>query len=427
MKKKLALLVALVLCGHAATFGKSIVLQHPQSDTPLVERIEWAHRAARQQGLGEGYWIGYSIRRWMRANEFVMTGMYLNGWSQDRGPTLEEIIAGQTHTREKPRPWDSSRSLKDIAVLCYFTTGPGLLSEIEYLNTTLSPDLRGRSLIWLGRMNDRESFAFLEPFYEKISDRDTKESLIGILGMHQSPGLAFPFLKRVLQSDAHEELREQAAFWLGKQDTKDAYLILVSTVQKDGSEEVREGAVSGLAQMTLPEAMQSLKEFALSVSTPAEVRQSAIHWVSENLPEAEASAFLQRIVERKDDPEVQETALHGLTEIPGTTAILIRTAKTHPNSDVRGSAIHWLSEIESREVEKVLEQLAWGDPDEDIRDSAIHALSESSNREFAIEVLLKIMEKHPNEDTRDTAVHFLAEMKESRARTALRKYVQESE
>jgi hypothetical protein len=355
----LPLILAATLAGHELPRE---VVRNANPEDALGARAEWAQREARARGYKTGFWVAYSIERMTEENSHVGSFDCRSGSLE---LTLGEIVAGkrldkpasaprsvQTTARRvledlerTPKPARLVR--KDLALLFrHGDTGGAKPEHVDLSDMDLAFDLKGKPLIWLGGATDEESLAFVRKLFGVVGDKEIKEDLVVAAGVHDAPSLVIPFLETVLKSRESDELRKDAAFWIGQQGGPSALKILGSTARTDPSIEVRKGAVFGLSQVELEEAVDGLIELARTAGD-ADVRHEAVFWLGQ-CASKKAEAALIGFVDKDPDPKVQEQALFALSELPDNQGVdpLIRIAKTHPNPHIRKKAIFWLGECD---------------------------------------------------------------------------------
>jgi HEAT repeat protein len=86
--------------------------------------------------------------------------------------------------------------------------------------------------------------------------------------------------KLVLESRETDDIRQDAAFWMGQQNDRRAFNILMRAAQKDRSRKVKEGAVFALSQLPGNEGVEALIKVA-KTHPNAGLRKKAIFWLAE--------------------------------------------------------------------------------------------------------------------------------------------------
>jgi HEAT repeat protein len=360
-RQVLGFVVALSVAGAAAV-GRppQRVVRYSRSGDPLAARMEWALKEAARHGYNDGFWAAYSIRRLMSQDSSIGTFS-----SRSRlEATLQEIISGDKPDWPVPSREESIRSRarqviddlekagrpekkvwNDVAILVRYTNPAGAVPERVSLSSfNLSFDLEGRPLIWLGEADDEESLAWLKKAYPESKTVECKEQVLAAVGIHESPAAVIPILDSVLKSQETAELRKNAAFWLGQQNDRKAYEILLQTAKTDRSGEVREGAVFAISQVELEVSVDGLIDLARHGPDPG-VRKQAVFWLGQKAS-LKAAGALEGFAFDSREAKIQEQAVFALSQLPGRAGLdaLIKVAKTHPNAGLRKKAVFWLSE-----------------------------------------------------------------------------------
>ena len=364
--------------GWSAAPQAGKVFLHPRPSDPLAGRVEWAFGEAKGEAFKGRYWVGFSIRRLMGEHSFIGSVHISRRASV---PTLEELIYGKRTPTEKfisdnqalkeaaaralsdaeGRRGPDIKVMKEVAVLMKFSAagarGP---EEVGISNMTLSGDLEGMPLIWLGPAADAESLAMLKGYYEKAGPEEIKEHLLWAVAIHQKPDLVVPFLEKVLSGSEPEGVRKEAAIFLGEQDDTRALAVLKKAIASDPSLKVRKNAVWGLNEMTLVAAEDLLIEIALNAKE-GEVREDAVQALAEKAGH-KAVAALDKIAFDDKETEVQKHAVYAFADLPEKEGLpyLIKIAKTHHNPEVRKAAIYALGDSKDAAAVKALIEIVKG-------------------------------------------------------------------
>ncbi len=349
------------------------VLVHPQSNEPLLTRVEWAFAQASASSLKGDFWVGYSVRRLMGKRSFIGT---CQSYPPGKGePTLEMVISrrqtdiGKSEIHEPTIRETAEMALKqfekdgrheekvekDIAIVMRYSVLKNRQPvEVTISNLTLPVDLRGLPLIWIGSAENPESIEYLDGLYREASGEEAREHLVEAVSIHQSPRLVVPFLENVLTSDRSDSIREEAVTMMGEQDDLQGMAIMKKVATSDPSSEVRESAVWGLSEMERPEAEDLLIDLALNLRDH-KTREEAVMALAEKASK-KTIATLGKIAFDDRETEIQKQAVYAFADLPETEALpfLIKIAKTHSNPEIRKAAIYELGDSENPEATKAL-------------------------------------------------------------------------
>ncbi len=341
----------------------------------LADRWKWAIPEAGRQKMTGGCWIGYSIDRMMGERTFI--GSFYSDERRNR-PTLGEIVTGMRVDEQAPAPGRHSRSWsgmgtmggkdeperrvrKEVGLLFHIAgNGSDAISDLSVSNLSLNVDFEGDPLIWLGSGGLEESVSFLEAAFKQSKSPDLRGDLLMAIGLHSESPRAIGFLKEVLLGSGEDELREDAAFWLGQTQTDDARKILLETAWKDRSDDVREKAIFSMSQMDGEAVIDDMIALAKGHKN-LETRKKAAFWLGQKAS-GKAVGALKDIAFRDEETEVQRSAMFALTQLDdgGGVDELIRIARTHPNPKIRRDAIFWLGQSEDPSALELLVAIVKG-------------------------------------------------------------------
>jgi len=188
------------------------VVKHPKPDSPLKQRYEWAEKESKGRDYRKGFWIGYSIEKFMSKNSF--TGTFHDGWKKD--VSLSEIIYGikiedpedklsdgekirraarealdDLEGQDKP----DEKVLKELAIMLQYSKDRQI-EDVRLSNLSLAVDLEKMPLIWLGKAENKESVILLGQLYKKAHDNDEKEGWSLPWAFIRLPTMCLPSWKR---------------------------------------------------------------------------------------------------------------------------------------------------------------------------------------------------------------------------------------
>lgn len=338
----------------------------------LAARLDRTLAEAVRAAAGRAFWIGYSVERMTGENSH--TGSFSDDrWS--RGPSIADILAGRTGAAAGPgsagsvheaavaaldridRPSRPEKKvLKELGIFLRYGAGKApVLAEVRLSDLDLSLDFEGAPLYWLGKAADDQSLALIEGLYGRSKGDEVREHLLAAAGCHGTPRIVLPFLEKVLNGDDPDELRKDAAFWIGQQNDDAGLRLLAKAARADRSEKVREGAVFGISQIDRPAAVDEIIALARGAER-RDVRKQAVFWLGQ-MAAKKSGEVLEKIAVEDADLEIQEQAIFALSELPDGQGldVLVRLAKTHPDPRLRKKAVFWLGESDDpRAVEALI-------------------------------------------------------------------------
>jgi HEAT repeat protein len=379
--KKIGLVLASILT--MAAFSGSIfsqVAHHPNPEDSLTARWDWAKNEAGIQQLKKGYWIGYSIRRLMREDQYIystdkhtISGSHFSSYPQ--GAPLDKILSGKAgvsppvedqvkseakralERMEKPdKP--ENKVWKDVAVLYKFGADSSHVPvAIRASNQYLPFDPEGLPIFWLSQAEDAQSLSLLNRIYANSDQEKLKKRILTIAGLHSTSDQAVAFMEEVLQSTEPDSLRARAASELGDQNHERAVRLLHQAAKTDRSFEVRKHSVYGLEDIELASAADALIDIAQK-SQDREIRKKAIDCLADIASEKTAAA-LKNVVESDEDTDIQKRAVYALEDLPGDEGIpyLVDIAKSHQKLTIRKAAIYCLGDSDDPRALQALIQI----------------------------------------------------------------------
>jgi HEAT repeat protein len=339
---------------------------------PLATKVDRAVGDASGSAPGRAFWVGYGIDRLMGEDSHI--GSFTNG-PGSRDATIAEILSGKSGAASSPESSEDIRKAAQAAIeridrkgqaekkivkelgffLKFGADKSPQLAGFEMSNLDLSFDFEGAPLYWLGKVPEADSLNLVSALYGRSRGEEVRRGLIAAAGCHGTARLVLPFLERVIGGDGTDELRKDAAFWVGQLNDPDGLRLLVKTARSDKSEEVREGAVFGISQVDLPAAVDELVALARSAEK-RDVRKQAVFWLGQMASE-KAGGILEEIALKDGDLEIQEQAVFALSELPDHQGVdaLVKLAKTHPDPRIRKTAVFWLGECDDpRALEAII-------------------------------------------------------------------------
>jgi hypothetical protein len=346
---------------HGPTRPPSQVVRPPDGSASLQTRFDWALGRQAPVGAAKAFWVGYGIEKLM--SELSYIGSY-DSRKLGRELTVAEVLAGRKEPGAAGAAGDDIRAaakaaldgiegrgkperkvLKELGFFFKYERGTTpVLVDVGLANLDGWFDFEAIPLVWLGKAEAGESVPLVERLYARARNDESRERLLMAAGCHDAPALEVPFLARVLGGDGPDELRKDAAFWIGQQNDTEGLRILAQAARSDKSKEVREGAVFAISQVDLPEAVDELIALAKGADRP-DVRKQAVFWIGQMASEKAGSA-LEEFARKDSDVEIQKQAVFALSQLPDGqgTEPLIKLAKTHPDPRVRKQAVFWLGE-----------------------------------------------------------------------------------
>jgi HEAT repeat protein len=237
---------------------------------------------------------------------------------------------------------DDPRPRTDDTFAVVFRVENGEIEKVRSYSMECVLDANGAALTWIEGVDPRKSVALIASL---LTPGRHADSTMAVLAMHADPS-ATAELERILKSsDASDEWRGHAAFWLGQTRGRRGYEDVLSIARsQSASPRLREKAVFALSISPEPEAIDELITLARHDPTP-QVRGQALFWLSQKAGKKAAGA-VRDAVDADPDEGVREKAVFAVSQLPNDQSIpiLIELMKTHRDGAVRKKAAFWLGQ-----------------------------------------------------------------------------------
>jgi hypothetical protein len=318
-----------------------------------IELQSWA-----QQGV-QPQWIGYTVAQVAGSREVCCNS---NGsWNDGCGTCRLE---GTDHGVNM-RSGNASVKLegsREIAVL--FRAENRKIMKIRLVSAECNLDAGGLPFVWLTNVKPAESVAVLAGFvrnqnFEERDDNHMGHEALTALSLHGDES-ADRALESFVGPTEREDLRKQAAFWLGESRGKAGFAVLQQMAKIDPSSEVRAQVTFALSVSREPGAIDEMIRMAHDDQS-GHVRGQALFWLAQKAGK-KAEGAITGAIENDPDTDVKKKAVFALSQMPKDEGVpkLIQVAQTNRNPAVRKQAMFWLGQSNDPRAleffEKVLSQ-----------------------------------------------------------------------
>jgi len=350
--------------------GISAATNGPQTDAPRVEnaRVE-NHALARAlaaelqafaQQSAQPQWIGYAVLQVAAGNREVCCNS--NGsWSDGCGTCRLEGSAHGVNTRSGNASVKLEGS-REIAVL--FRAENHKIMKVRIVSPECTLDGGGLPFVWLTNVKPDESVAVLAGFvrnhnFEERDDNRMGHEALTAIALHADES-AERAMESFVRPTEREDLRKQAAFWLGESRGKAGFAVLQQMAKSDPSSEVRAQVTFALSVSREPGAIDEMIRMAHDDQN-GHVRGQALFWLAQKAGK-KAEGAITGAIENDPDTDVKKKAVFALSQMPKDEGVpkLIQVAQTNRNPAVRKQAMFWLGQSNDPRAleffEKVLSQ-----------------------------------------------------------------------
>ncbi len=324
-----------------------------QNDAPRIENARLEKRAlpgplaAELQSWAaqstQPHWTGYAVPQ-IAGNREVCCS-YNGSWNQGCGTCrLEDGDRGiNVNSGDGSVKLEGSR---ELAIL--FRAENNKITKIRLVSTECALDAGGLPFVWLTGVKPAESVALLAGYlrnenFEEHGDNPPGRQALTAIALHADDS-ADRALESFVRPAEREELRKQAAFWLGEARGKAGLAALQQMSKSDPSSEVRAHVTFALSVSREPGAVDDMIRMARDDES-GHVRGQALFWLAQKAGQKAAGAITSAI-ENDPDTEVKKKAVFALSQMPKDEGVpkLIQVAQTNRNPAVRKQAMFWLGQ-----------------------------------------------------------------------------------
>jgi hypothetical protein len=372
-KSSLTTLLILFVAGGSASLAKQgeaprgVTLQ---GDLPGVENAKVQKRdvavtlaattADLEKNATSPVWVGYAVNA-VAGQRSICCGNYndsTNGWCgkcalEADGERWSGTKSGHggTSDHKDSDPGANQGTVKlegGQRLVVLFRLQDKHATRIKVATEDCVLDGGGLPFVWLAEVKPAESVAFLGEYVhnENLAGQGGhsigNEALMAI-ALHDGQE-AEGALESFSAPAQPEELRKQAAFWLGVARGKEGLTALQRMAKNDPSSEVRGHVAFALSVSTEPGALEEMIRMAHDDES-GHVRGQAIFWLAQKAGKRAVSA-IDGAIANDPDTDVKKQAVFALSQLPKDEGVpkLIQVAENNRNPEVRKQAMFWLGQ-----------------------------------------------------------------------------------
>ena len=235
--------------------------------------------------------------------------------------------------------------------------GPGLPVVIDVARSHPSAELRRAAIETIGDKAPAQALDILGPIARRDRDSDVQQKAIETLGDLKDER-AYSLLVDVARTNPSSDVRRKAIETLGESGHPDSVLaVLTDLARRSNDPEAAQEAIETLGDMKDARAVAIIARVART-SDQLDVRRKALETYVDAASSDSALALLKSILASNAPEDVNTKVLETLEEMDGGAGIplLIETARSHPNRDVRADALRRLAESDDPRAQKVFDQ-----------------------------------------------------------------------
>jgi HEAT repeat protein len=341
-----------------------------QSDTPRIENAQVQTRSVSgtlaatmgdvEKNAANPMWVGYVVDE-VAGQHSICCGNYNDGEScmkcaLETGDARNAVNA-KNEASKSPVLLESGRRLTVL-----FRVQDKQLVRVKVATEDCVLDAGGLGFVGLTAVKPAESVAFLGAYVRDENLGGHGRHSVGneaLMAIALHDGLeAQAALESFTAPAQPEELRKQAAFWLGVARGKEGFTALQRMAKNDPSSEVRGHVAFALSISKEPGALKEMIRMAHEDAS-GHVRGQAIFWLAQKAGKRAVSA-IDGAIANDPDTDVKKQAVFALSQLPKDEGVpkLIQVAENNRNPEVRKQAMFWLGQSQDpralRFFEKVL-------------------------------------------------------------------------
>jgi|ERR1700722_662710 len=327
-----------------------------RSDAPQVENGKIQTRSVAdtlaatmadiEKNAANPIWVGYAVNA-VAGQRTICCGNYNDGESC-RKCALEigdarNAVNSKSDASKSPVLLEGGRRL-----IVLFRLQDKQVMRVKAATEDCALDAGGLGFVWLTDVKPAKSVAFLGEYVrgENLgghSSRSVDNEALMAMALHDGPE-AQAGLESFTTPAQPEELRKQAAFWLGVARGKEGFTALQRMAKNDPSTEVRGHVAFALSVSKAPAALEEMIRMAHEDES-GHVRGQAIFWLAQKAGKRAVSA-IDGAIANDPDTDVKKQAVFALSQLPKDEGVpkLIQVAENNRNPEVRKQAMFWLGQ-----------------------------------------------------------------------------------
>lgn len=235
------------------------------------------------------------------------------------------------------------------------------VTRVRVASEDCTLDAGGLPFLWLTGVKPSESVALLTTYvqggeFDRHEHHNIGSGALTAIALHADAS-ADRAMESFVLPEQREELRKQAAFWLGAARGNEGLRTLERMAKNDPSSDVRTHVTFALSVSHEPGAVEEMIRMAHDDSS-SHVRGQALFWLAQKAGQ-KAVSTITGAIENDPDTDVKKKAVFALSQLPKDEGVpkLIEVAQTNRNPEVRKQAMFWLGQSNDPRALKFFEQV----------------------------------------------------------------------
>lgn len=306
-------------------------------------------------------WVGYSVD-----DISDDRSMCCGNWNDGAGcgtcrleNDLNNWTSGSNKSGDQAAGTVKLEGSRRLAVL--FRLEAKQVDRIRVASEDCNLDAGGLPFLWLTGVKPSESVALLTTYvqgaaFERHEHHNIGQGALTAIALHADAS-ADRAMESFVKPEQRDELRRQAAFWLGAARGKEGLNTLQRIAKNDPSTDVRAHVAFALSVSREPGALEEMIRMAHDDSS-SHVRGQALFWLAQKAGK-KAVGTIASAIENDPDTDVKKKAVFALSQLPKDEGVpkLIEVAQTNRNPEVRKQAMFWLGQSNDPRALQFFEQV----------------------------------------------------------------------
>jgi HEAT repeat protein len=218
-------------------------------------------------------------------------------------------------------------------------------------------EVRQQAVFWLGQTSADDAVTALESILQGSDDIELQKKVIFSLSQHGSSRAGSILRDVALDSRAHEEVREQAIFWLGQEGSSEDVAFLMDMYKEIDDRDLKEKVIFAVSQNSDRDGDEWLLSLVRDKNESVDLRKNALFWVGQE-GDIDASE-LRALYNDAAEFELKEHVIFVLSQFDEVDAVdeLMNIARNETNADLRDKAIFWLGQSDDERAAEFLAEL----------------------------------------------------------------------
>ncbi|HYX82020.1 MAG TPA: HEAT repeat domain-containing protein, partial [Gemmatimonadales bacterium] len=236
--------------------------------------------------------------------------------------------------------------------------GLGLPAILEIARTHSSADIRRAAVETIGdKAPSAQAFDILSQIAKRDPDSDVQRQAVETLGNLRDQR-SYALLLDIARTHPSSDVRRQAIETLGESGQRDSVRAVLTEFTRANDPDLATAAIETLGNMRDARSLAIIARIARSSADNPDVRTKAIEMYMDAASSDSALALVKSILASDAPEEVHSKVLETLEEMRGGIGIplLIETARTHPNSEIRADALRRLAESDDPRAQQLFER-----------------------------------------------------------------------